>query len=277
MDYGVVMFATDYAIAPDDLARGVEERGFESLWFPEHTHIPASRRTPWPGGADLPKEYWHTLRPVRCADGRGRRRDQAPEARHRHLPRGRARPDHHREGSREPRSSVGRPLPVRHRRRLERRRDGEPRHTLQDALARAARARAGDEGDLDEGRSRVPRRVRELRQDLVLSQARAEAASADRCRRRRTDDLRSRRRILRRLDADQPAEQEPNRTHPGAAPPIRESGTPIRSPCRCPCISRRPSGQRWTRLRRPVSSAPSSACHPCRATPRCRASTPTRR
>ncbi len=60
MKFGVVMFATDYAIRPDDLARAVEERRFESLWFPEHTHIPASRRSPWPGGSDLPKEYWHT-------------------------------------------------------------------------------------------------------------------------------------------------------------------------------------------------------------------------
>ena len=60
MDFGIVMFATDYAIRPDELARAVEERGFESLWFPEHTHIPASRKSPWPGGADLPKDYWHT-------------------------------------------------------------------------------------------------------------------------------------------------------------------------------------------------------------------------
>jgi probable F420-dependent oxidoreductase len=60
MDYGVAMFATDYAIRPDELARAVEERGFESLWFPEHTHIPASRKSPWPGGPDLPKDYWHT-------------------------------------------------------------------------------------------------------------------------------------------------------------------------------------------------------------------------
>jgi probable F420-dependent oxidoreductase len=61
MDFGVTMFATDYAIRVDDLARACEERGFESLWFPEHTHIPASRRSPWPGGAALPKEYWHTV------------------------------------------------------------------------------------------------------------------------------------------------------------------------------------------------------------------------
>jgi probable F420-dependent oxidoreductase len=61
MDFGVTMFPTDYAIRVDELARACEERGFESLWFPEHTHIPASRRSPWPGGPNLPKEYWHTL------------------------------------------------------------------------------------------------------------------------------------------------------------------------------------------------------------------------
>ncbi len=63
MKFGIVMFPTDYAIDPVSLGRAVEERGFDSLWFPEHTHIPASRRTPWPGGADLPKEYWHTHDP----------------------------------------------------------------------------------------------------------------------------------------------------------------------------------------------------------------------
>ena len=63
MDYGVVMFPTEYAIAPDELARALEERGFESVWFPEHTHIPASRRTPWPGGPDLPRDYWSSYDP----------------------------------------------------------------------------------------------------------------------------------------------------------------------------------------------------------------------
>src|SRR5437868_8652027 len=63
MQFGIAMFATDYAIRPDDLAREVESRGFESLWLPEHTHIPASRRSPWPGGPNLPKEYWHTYDP----------------------------------------------------------------------------------------------------------------------------------------------------------------------------------------------------------------------
>ncbi len=51
MDYGVVMFPTEYSMAPDDLGRALEERGFESVWFPEHTHIPASRQSPWPGEA----------------------------------------------------------------------------------------------------------------------------------------------------------------------------------------------------------------------------------
>jgi len=60
MKLGVAMFATDYAIRPDEFARACEERGFESAWFPEHTHIPASRKTPWPLGGDLPKDYWHT-------------------------------------------------------------------------------------------------------------------------------------------------------------------------------------------------------------------------
>ena len=63
MDIGVMQFSTDYGIRIDQLARETENRGFESLFVPEHTHIPASRKSPWPGGADLPKEYWHTVDP----------------------------------------------------------------------------------------------------------------------------------------------------------------------------------------------------------------------
>ena len=63
MKYGVAMFPTDYAIQTDALARELEARGFESLWLPEHTHIPTSRKSPWPGGADLPRDYWDTLDP----------------------------------------------------------------------------------------------------------------------------------------------------------------------------------------------------------------------
>ncbi|MGH6693367.1 MAG: LLM class F420-dependent oxidoreductase, partial [Gammaproteobacteria bacterium] len=57
--FGVSIFPTDYSIQPIPLARAVEERGLDSLFVTEHTHIPTSRRTPWPGGAELPEEYWH--------------------------------------------------------------------------------------------------------------------------------------------------------------------------------------------------------------------------
>ena len=63
MNFGVVMFPTEYSIAPGDLARALEERNFESVWFPEHTHIPVSRRSPFPGGGDLPREYWSAYDP----------------------------------------------------------------------------------------------------------------------------------------------------------------------------------------------------------------------
>ena len=61
--FGVTMFPTDYSIQPVELARAVEERGLDSLFFPEHTHIPVSRQTPFPGGGDLPRMYWHTHDP----------------------------------------------------------------------------------------------------------------------------------------------------------------------------------------------------------------------
>lgn len=63
MKFGVFIFATDTAIRPDVMAREVEQRGFESLWFPEHSHIPSSRATPWggvEGAPPLPEQYWHT-------------------------------------------------------------------------------------------------------------------------------------------------------------------------------------------------------------------------
>ena len=64
MDLGVATFPTSYSLPATDLARAVEERGFESLFVPEHTHIPVSRRSPWPfGEGPLPEEYRHTLDP----------------------------------------------------------------------------------------------------------------------------------------------------------------------------------------------------------------------
>jgi probable F420-dependent oxidoreductase len=61
VDFGLAMFPTDEAIPPHELARLTEERGFESLFFPEHTHIPVSRETPFPQGGELPRRYTRTL------------------------------------------------------------------------------------------------------------------------------------------------------------------------------------------------------------------------
>jgi probable F420-dependent oxidoreductase len=63
MKYGLTIFPTDYSIHPAELARAAEERGFESLWVAEHSHIPCSRKTPWPGGAELPKMYYDVVDP----------------------------------------------------------------------------------------------------------------------------------------------------------------------------------------------------------------------
>jgi probable F420-dependent oxidoreductase len=59
MRFGVTAFLTDYSITPADMARACEERGFDALYMPEHTHIPVSRETPAPMGEPLPKRYWH--------------------------------------------------------------------------------------------------------------------------------------------------------------------------------------------------------------------------
>jgi probable F420-dependent oxidoreductase len=63
MELGLAHFLTDYGMPAVELGRAAEERGFESLLLPEHTHIPVSRDTPYPGGGELPREYSHTLDP----------------------------------------------------------------------------------------------------------------------------------------------------------------------------------------------------------------------
>ena len=63
MDFGIICFATDTAIDPQDLAPALEARGFESLFYAEHTHIPTSRRSPFVGGGELPAMYWHSHDP----------------------------------------------------------------------------------------------------------------------------------------------------------------------------------------------------------------------
>src|SRR3712207_1947593 len=63
MRFGISTFATDEGIAPGALARAIEERGFDSLFLAEHTHIPLSRKSPWPRGGELPRKYYRTLDP----------------------------------------------------------------------------------------------------------------------------------------------------------------------------------------------------------------------
>jgi probable F420-dependent oxidoreductase len=63
MLFGGAMFFTDYSMTAPELAHALEERGFESVWAPEHSHIPLSRKTPYPGGGDLPKEYYDAMDP----------------------------------------------------------------------------------------------------------------------------------------------------------------------------------------------------------------------
>src|SRR5260370_5035720 len=63
MDVGAAIFFTDYSMGPAALGRALEERGFGSLWAPEHSHIPLSRRTPFPQGGELPKKYYDVMDP----------------------------------------------------------------------------------------------------------------------------------------------------------------------------------------------------------------------
>ena len=150
-----------------------------------HPH-PGEPQEPMAGRGRAAPRLLVVLRSLRRADGGGRS-DEAPQARHRHLPRDRARSDRHRQGGGHPRPALGRPRALRHRRRLERRGDGEPRDRVEEPLAGAAGAGARDEDDLDGARGELSGRVRPLREDLGRSQAPAEAAPAHPHRRGRGD------------------------------------------------------------------------------------------
>jgi probable F420-dependent oxidoreductase len=63
MDFGAAIFFTDYSMAPGELGRALEARGFESIWPPEHSHIPVSRATPFPQGGELPRKYCEAMDP----------------------------------------------------------------------------------------------------------------------------------------------------------------------------------------------------------------------
>ncbi len=63
LSFGAAMFFTDYSMAPGELAVALEQRGFELVWAPEHSHIPLSRKTPFPSGGEVPKKYYDTMDP----------------------------------------------------------------------------------------------------------------------------------------------------------------------------------------------------------------------
>jgi hypothetical protein len=183
MHFGVSMFHTDYSIPAVELARALEARGFESMWAPEHSHIPVPRKTPFPGGGELPKPYYEVMDPfvvLSAAAGVTKTLKLATGV----LPRRAARPDPDGKARRLDRSGVGRTVSIRRRRRLEPRGDRGPWYRLRDPLQADARAHRGDEGDLDRGEAGISWRVREFSADDDLAQAGAEAISADHRRRR---------------------------------------------------------------------------------------------
>jgi len=63
MEFGASIFFTDYSISPTELAKAMEERGLDALWVAEHSHIPVPRRTPAPGGSELPRRYYDVMDP----------------------------------------------------------------------------------------------------------------------------------------------------------------------------------------------------------------------
>jgi len=63
MEFGAAIFFTDYSMGPAELGRALEERGFEPVWAPEHSHIPLSRASAFPAGGDLPKKYYDVMDP----------------------------------------------------------------------------------------------------------------------------------------------------------------------------------------------------------------------
>ena len=132
MKLAAAVFPTDETLAPQEVARLCEERGFESLWFPS---TPTSRppRDALPGGRRLPSSTG-AAGPVRGPDGGGRWRRRSCGS-DRHLPGRGARSDHHRQGGRVARPALRRPRRVRRRRGLEPRGDAQPRHRPAPAMA----------------------------------------------------------------------------------------------------------------------------------------------
>jgi alkanesulfonate monooxygenase SsuD/methylene tetrahydromethanopterin reductase-like flavin-dependent oxidoreductase (luciferase family) len=109
MEFGAAIFFTDYSMGPVELGHALEERGFESLWAPEHSHIPLSRRSPFPQGGDLPKKYYDVMDPfVTLSAAAGA--DLDAQGGDGDLPRRAARSDSHRQAGRHHRPDLERPF-----------------------------------------------------------------------------------------------------------------------------------------------------------------------
>ena len=221
MRYGITMFATDVSIDIVELAREAEARGLQSLWLPEHTHIPTSRRTPPPtGDAELAEEYKRCLDPL-VALAAAAVRHHHPAARHRH-PAGRpARADRHGQGRRHPRPPERRPGRARRRLRLERGRARAPRRRDGATGGPWPARRPRHAGALGRRRGQLRRRARAVLAELVVAEAgaarrRRPAPRAGAARRRAGPEaVRPHRRVRRRLDPDR--RRRPHRRHPAAA------------------------------------------------------------
>ena len=181
MKFGGAMFFTEYSMTAPELAVALEERGYDSVGHPS-TRIFRSRAKRRSQAAancpsNMPTRWTHSWfsRPPEC--------DQNDQARHRRAARAATRHDPDRETRGLHRSGQPGPLPVRHRRRLESGRDGEPRNGVQKPFQAGAREHRGDEGDLDQAEGRVSRRVRQFRSDDGVAEAGAETTSAHPCRR----------------------------------------------------------------------------------------------
>ena len=115
MEIGAAIFFTEYSMEPTALVVALEERGFDSLWVAEHSHIPVTRRFGLPGGMELTKQYYDVMDPVRHAECRSCRH-HAPQARDRRLSGDPARHYSDRQTCRLPRPGVERAVFVWHRR-----------------------------------------------------------------------------------------------------------------------------------------------------------------
>jgi Luciferase-like monooxygenase len=173
MEIGASIFFTEYSMAPADLAVALEQRGFDSLWVAEHSHMPVKRRFTHPlGEAALTKEYFDVMDPFVTLSVAAAVTTRLKLATAICLVIQRDTTDREARGLARP--GIERPFPLCHRLRLECRGDGRPRHHVRDPHDKDAGADRSHEGDLEQGHRRVSRPNRRLSANAGLAQSRAE-------------------------------------------------------------------------------------------------------